>query len=184
MAPDIMEAAVKLPRPTISNLMALILLVALDIWAGKVLVMHGPLYGIELSEPIVVGALPMANVLALGLFPILMPRHESERKRPGLVGFEVGVLAALLIFLACSVTMTHTLHEGVILLPRALSFVPGRVFLVGAVVILLLPQLTLALLGARLSRTYRIRASVTVEKRSPSGTEPEMTTESLVAEGM
>ena len=132
-----------------------------------------------LSELIIVGALPMANVLAVGLYPILMSRHRHERVRPGWVGFEVGGLAALLLYLACSVLMTHPLHEGVGHLLRA-GFVPGPVFLAGAVVLLLLPQLALAILGARLDRTYQFRVSVTVERRSPSGTELERTPERRV----
>jgi hypothetical protein len=179
-----MEAAVKIPRLTISALMALVLVVALDVWACKALLMHGPQYGVELSELIVVGALPMANVLALDLFPMLMPRHEYERKRPGLVGFEVGGLAALLIFLACSVTMTHPLHEGVGHLLKALGFVPGPFSLVGAVVLLLLPQLALALFGVWLYRKYDIRVKIIVERRAIPDSEPGPPPERLVAEVM
>jgi hypothetical protein len=154
-------------------MMALVLVVALDAGAYKALLGGPPPAPVALIELIVVGALPMANVLALGLYPILMPRHRHERGRPGWVGFEVGGLAALLFYLACSLTMTHPLHQGVAHLLRALGFVPGKVFLAGAVVLLLLPQLALALLGGWLCRTSRFRVSAIVERRSPSGAEPE-----------
>ena len=160
-------------RFTISGLMALVLVVALDVWACKELPRGGPTWIVDLTVLIIVGALPMANVLALGLYPILMSRHRHEGGRTGWVGFEVGGLAALLFYLACSLTMTHPLHQGVAHLLRALGFVPGKVFLAGAVVLLLLPQLALALLGGWLCRTSRFRVSAIVERRSPSGAEPE-----------
>jgi hypothetical protein len=181
-----MEAAVKFPHFTISSLMALVLLVALDVWACKALLMGGPLFVPDLSDLLVFVALPMANILAIGLYPFLRSRHEQEGNRPGpgLVGFEVGGLAALLIFLACSVTMTHPLHEGVGHLLTSIGLVPGPVFLVGAATFLLLPQVALALVGARLARTYRFRVRLIVERREIPGPESGPTPEHLVAEGM
>jgi hypothetical protein len=153
-------------------MMALVLVVALDVWAFKALLMGGLLPAPDLIELIVFGALPMASVLALGLYPILMSRHRHERVRPGVVGFEVGGLAAWLLYLAGSVLMTHQIHDDVGHLLRALGFVPGPVFLVGAVVLLLLPQLALALLGAQLGRIYTSWASAIVERRPPSNAGP------------
>src|SRR5262249_18900042 len=151
MAPDIKEAAVKLPRLTISNLMALVLLVALDIWVCKALPLVGPQLIPDLSDLLIFGALPMANVLAIGLAPLARARGEHEGRRPALVGFEVGGLVALIVFIACSLTMTHPIHEGVGHLLKTIGLVPpGPVFLTAAVILLLLPQLALALLGARL----------------------------------
>jgi hypothetical protein len=156
--PDVLEAAVKLPRLTISSLMALVLLVAVDVWACKELEVGGPPLMADLSDLIVFGALPMANVLAIGLYRILGPRPEHRRNRPALVGFEVGGLAALLVFLACSLSMTHSLHEGVgqVLKPIGLA-PPGPVFLVCALILLVVPQVALALLGGWLCRRYVIR---------------------------
>jgi hypothetical protein len=175
----------RFPRFTISGLMALVLLVAVDAWACKALLTHGPPYSVALSELIVVGALPMANVLALGLYPILMARHDHERGRLGLVGFEVGGLTALLLYLAGSVLWTHSLHEGVVHVLRAFGLLPGPVSGVAAVAMLILPQLALAILGARLGRTYKVGVSVTVEQRSApdaeSGPIPERP---VVAEGL
>jgi hypothetical protein len=173
----------RIPRFTISGMMALVLLGALDTWACKAL-MSSLLFVPPLSELIVLGALPMANVLALGLYPILMSRHEHESGRPGLVGFEVGGLAALLFYLAGSVLMPHPIHDGVGNLLRAIGLVPGPAFLAGAVVLLLLPQVALAILGARLGRTYKFRVILIVERRSPSGAGPEPTPNSLaIAQG-
>jgi hypothetical protein len=173
----------RIPRFTISGMMALVLLVALDAWACKAL-MGSPLFSAPVTELIVLGALPMANVLALGLYPILMSRHKHESGRPGLVGFEVGGLAALLLYLACSVLMPHPIHWGVGNLLRTIGFVPGPALLAGAVVLLLIPQVALAILGARLGRTYKFRVILIVERRSPSGAGPEPTPNGLaIAQG-
>jgi hypothetical protein len=168
----------RVPRFTISGMMALVLVVALDAGACKAL-LGGP----DLTDLILFGALPMANVLALGLYPILMSRYERQGGRPGWVGFEVGGLAALLFYLACSLTMTHPLHEGVGHLLRAIGLVPSStIFLAGAVVLLLLPQLALAILGAQLGRIYKLWASANEERRAPSNAGPERTPELLARE--
>jgi len=184
MAPDIKEAAVKLTRLTISDLMALVLLVALDIWVGKAL--RGiPLFVPDLSDLIIFGALPMASVLAIGLYPILRSHHEPKRDRPGMVGFEIGGLAALLAFLVCSLILTRPLHDGVGDLLRAIGLgPPGPVFLTAAVVLLLVPQLAVALLGVWLYRRYDIRVKIIVERRTISDPEPGPPPERLVVEGM
>lgn len=179
-----METAVKFPRLTISNLMALVLLVALDVWVCKAL-MGSPLLGPDLSDLLVFGALPMANVLALRLYPLLGPRHEHKTNRGGLLGFEVGGLAALLAFLACSMVLTRSLHEGVGHLLRAIGLgPPGPVFLTAAVILLLVPQLAVALFGAWLYRRYDIRVKIIIEQRTIPSPEPGPPPERLVAEGM
>jgi hypothetical protein len=163
---------VKLLRLTISSLMAVVLLVALDVWACKALLLRGPLFfpDPDLADLIVVGALPMANVLAIGLFTVLGSRHQHKRNRPGLVGFEVGGLAGLLVFLACSLSMTHSLHEGVGQGLRAIGLgPPGPGFLVCALTLLLAPQLALALLGGWLCRRYNIRVKTIVEPTAIPG---------------
>jgi hypothetical protein len=84
-----------------------------------------------------------------------------------------------------SLLLTHPLHEGVGHLLRAIGLVPpGPVFLTAAVILLLLPRLALALLGARLGWTYRFRLSITVERRTIPSPEPGPPPERLVAEGM
>jgi hypothetical protein len=137
-----------------------------------------------LSDLLVYVALPTANILAIGLYPIVMSRHVEGMDRHGLIGFEVGGLSALLVFLAFSLTITHPLHESVGLVLKPFGLVPGPVFLVCAVALFLLPQLALALLGVWLFRKYDIRVRIIVERRPIPGSETGPSPEHLVAEGM
>ncbi len=174
-----------LPRLTISDLMALVLLVALDIWVCQSLPLVGPQLIPDLSDLLIFGALPMANVLAIGLTPLTRARGEQRGRRPSLVGFEVGGLVALIVLLGCSLTLTRPLHEGVGRLLTSIGLVPpGPVFLAAAVILLLLPQLALALFGAWLYRRYDIRVKIIVERRTIPSPEPGPTPERLVAEGL
>lgn len=175
----------KLPRLTISNLMALVLLVALDIWVCQALPLVGPQLIPDLSDLLIFGALPMANVLAIGLAPLARAAGEHKGRRPALVGFEVGGLIALVVFLAGSLTLTHPLHEGVGRLLTSIGLVPpGPVFLTAAVILLLLPQLALALLGYWLCQRYKIRMRINVERRATPGPELGPTPERLVVDGI
>jgi hypothetical protein len=154
-------------RFSISALMAVVLLVALDCLAFNTL-LDRPLFHRHLSELIVVGALPMANILAVGLIRLLTERNMRSLTRPFLVRFEVIGGVALLLFLASSCLATDLLHDGVEHALRPLSLRPGNpLFLVGAVTLLLLPQLALASVCGWLVRTYRI-----VVERRPAGKEP------------
>jgi hypothetical protein len=155
---------VKIPRLSISGLMAVVLIVALDFGACKAL-LGGPLFVPDLSDLIVFGALPMANILAIGLIPFLASRPDQRGRRPALVAFEVFGVAALLVFVGCSLLATRTIHDGVGNLLRAMHLNPMPVFLVGASALLTLPQVTLALLGSRLGGKYIMGLKVVVERR-------------------
>jgi F0F1-type ATP synthase assembly protein I len=175
----------KLPRLTIANLMALVLLVALDVWVCKALPLRGPSPDLDLSDLLIFGALPMANVLAIGLVPLARSRVQHAGRRPALVGFEVGGLVALLLFLVCALNLTHPLHEGVGGVLTAIGLVPpGPVFLACATTLLLVPQLALALLGGWLCRRYAIRVRIIVERRTIPVPEPGPAPERLFPEGI
>src|SRR4051794_9432709 len=68
-------------RFSISALMAVVLLVALDCMAFNTLLDRPP-FQRHLSELIVVGALPMANILAVGLIRLLTERNRPALTRP------------------------------------------------------------------------------------------------------
>jgi hypothetical protein len=159
------EVAMKSPRISISGLMALVLIVALDFGAYRAF-QDGSALGRDLSDLIVFGALPMANLLAVGLMPFFTSRPDRGGRSPALVGFEVFGVAGLLVFLGCSLLATHTIHEGVGDVLQPLGLRPGGpIFLAWAVALLLLPQLTLALLGGLLGERYFIRVKVLGERR-------------------
>ncbi len=152
-------------RFSISSLMAVVLLVALDCMAINTFLVR-PLFRRTLSELTLVGVLPMANILAIGLFRLWAVRNGRGRPRPFLVGFDIFGGVALLLFLACALLAIDSLHDGVGDVLRSLSLRPGDPsFLTGAVAILLLPQVALASVGGWLVRSYRIEIKIVVERR-------------------
>ena len=154
-------------RLSISALMAIVLLIALDCMAFNIL-LNRPFFERQLSEVVFFGALPMANILAIGLFRLLTERNRRGRTRSFLVGFEVFGGVVLVVFLACTWVAADPIHHGVDDVLRPLFLRPGNpLFLVGAVTLLLLPQLALASVGGWLGRTYRI-----VVERRILGKEP------------
>ena len=81
-------------RLSISGLMALVLFMALDFGACKAL-MESPIGPSQLSDLLVCGALPMANVLAVGLIMLIKSPPDDGGRRSGLLGFGVfGLVAA------------------------------------------------------------------------------------------
>jgi hypothetical protein len=134
-------------RFSISSLMAVVLVVALDCMAINMLIVR-PLFPVNLSDLILFGALPMANILAIGLIRVWADRDGRGRTRPFLVDFEVCGWVTLLVFVTIAVLATNSFHDGVGAILRSLSPRPGDpLFLIGAVAILLLPQLALASVG-------------------------------------
>ena len=106
----------------------------------------------------VLGALPMANVLAVGI--LIGQRRPGSR--PFLLGFEAFGAMALALFLALeflprcgSVILRRTICEWTgIMGPSTFRFHPIAGF-VGAVM-LGLPQVAFALIGGFLSRRFRV----------------------------
>jgi hypothetical protein len=115
------------------------------------------------------GALPMANILAVGL----LIGHRRRGSRPFLLGFEVFGATALALYVAS----VSSFGEEVVIaylrllldpLEKILGRYPLGVLVATlcsvAVVMLSLPQVAFALIGGFLSRKYR----VTITKRPPS----------------
>jgi hypothetical protein len=118
------------------------------------------------GELVVLGALPMANVLAVGLLIGLLRRGSH----PFLLGFEAFGVMALAFYLALTGFSPHPWvisYLELLLEPTRSTIETDRpgVLIASicsvAVVMLGLPQLTFALIGGFLSRTYRI----TITKR-------------------
>ena len=159
-------AIMKYFRFSISSLMAVVLVIALDC-VGVNTFMVRPLFRVNLSELILFGTLPMANILAVGLIRLWADRNGQGRTRPLLVGFEFCGLVTLYFFVICAALATDSFHDAVGDILRSLSIRPGdRLFLISAVAILLLPQLAFASFGGWLVRNYRIEVKIVVERRA------------------
>jgi hypothetical protein len=145
------------PHFSISTLMAVVLVLAINLAAG------GGFFGMsgmEWPELLDLGARPMASILAIGLVPLLKARSGRSGKRPFLVGFEIFGVAALFLYIACAWLFTHPIHDSVgNLLERFVS--SGRpLFPWSLMAIFLLPQLLIALLGGWLSTRYRVTVRI------------------------
>ena len=113
---------------------------------------------------LLLGALPMANVLAVG---ILIGQRRSGSS-PFLLGFETFGAMALALFVASLIYCLRTLVIPYLsLLIRVLEQTIGRdrpfvfmpVLVCGSVVMLGLPQVVFALIGGVLFRSFRVAVS-------------------------
>jgi hypothetical protein len=139
-------------RCSIAGLMGLVVLVAFDCTA-----IRAPLSGRSLTGGmLLLGGLPMANILAAGLLPLLPDPLGRWVYRPWLVGFEAMGGTALLLYAACACSQPDTLRAGIVLALKSLRPFGNPAFLTAVVASLSLPQLGLALLGGWLNRRYGI----------------------------
>ena len=152
----------KVPRFRIAWFMVFIALAALDFQVIRAMPEIGP----PTSELLVLGALPMANVLTVGL--LIGQRRPGSR--PFLLGFEAFGVMALALYVALVSFSPQTVvnpYLKPLLQPITITIGQNRpVVLIATlgfvgVVMLSLPQLTFALMGGLLSRRYRI----TITKR-------------------
>jgi hypothetical protein len=150
---------VRLPRFRIAWLMVAVIIAALEFWAIRAVTDNrGPV-----SDSLVVGALPMASFLVVGL--LIGLRHPWSRRF--ILGFEVFGAAALAVYIAVAICFTEELDKSY--LEIAISPVRETIGRTGwtnsrlltAYFILSiwasLPLLAFALLGGFLSRKFRIR---------------------------
>jgi hypothetical protein len=153
---------VKVPRFRIAWLMVAVAIAAFDFAAIRALLPH---HGSALDDQrrmcLLLGALPMANALAVGM---LIGQRRPGR-RPFLMGFEVFGAMALAFFIVLA-----TLFPREVVWPYITPFVlpierfigPGRPMVyipLGAFVIvatLAWPQVAFAMLGGFLSRKFRV----------------------------
>jgi hypothetical protein len=99
---------------------------------------------------LLLGGLPMANILAVGLLPLVLKGSGGGRRNPSLVGFEAVGWSVLLLYAACAVHHPDTIRGGVVCALGPLRPLGGSPVLTAAVG-LLLPQVALALFGGWLS---------------------------------
>jgi hypothetical protein len=126
--------------------MAVVLIVAVDLATIRLPLSGRPINGIAL----VLGGVPMANLLALALLSLIAERPVRLPDRRFWLGFEIAGALALLVFVWVTLThpdaMLNMLSEGL----RSMA-VPGRWMFPAAALALLAPQVLLALLGGYLS---------------------------------
>ena len=161
----------KLPRFSISNLMAVVLIVAQEFGLGKAIA-SPPFFRMPLTEVLIFGCFPMANILAIGLAVLLVGRNDPGPRRPGLVGFVAFGLAAWLALLACSFLAPQATHDSIRPVLDATGMTPGLALLLFAMALFLAPQLAVAALGWWLGRRHVVRVNVSVERRAPGTTGP------------
>jgi hypothetical protein len=149
---------VKAPRFRIAWVMVAVAIAALDFWATRELLdPRAPQIGMLLLS----GALPTANILAIGL----LVAHQRPGNRPFILGFEVFGAFALVLFVILATPIRGELVTDYYLLPvlelsqayvkdRLLIFRLTGIFVV--VVILVVPQVLFALIGGFLSRRFKI----------------------------
>jgi hypothetical protein len=157
------EIALKSPRFRIAWLMAGVALIAIDFGAVRGLsnIFRG--YGAnEADDFLIMGGLPMTNVLAVGL----LVGRQRLRSRCFLLGFEVFGATALASFVFVAGLFGRDWLEPYllpVLLPlemglRGLAWSAQAIILCSAAAILLtLPQIAYALLGGVVSRRLRTR---------------------------
>jgi hypothetical protein len=147
---------VKVARFRIASIMVVVVIVALNLVAIRALLGFRSLLG----ELLILGALPMANVLAVGL---LIGRRRPGN-RPFLLGFVPFGAMALTVFVAMTCSFPREL--AILLTSVTLYLVrtigPGRLLLIvlaqafALVVMMVLPQVVIALIGGLLSRKFMI----------------------------
>jgi hypothetical protein len=145
---------VRVPRFRIAWVMVAVAIAALDFAAIRALP------GYPSGELVLLGALPMANVLAVGL--LIGLRHRGSRSF--LLGFEVfGVMALALYVVLAGFSPGRVIDYLELLLDpirrtigldRTVALI-ATIYPVG-VVMLGLPQLAFALIGGFLSRRFKI----------------------------
>jgi hypothetical protein len=154
--------AVRLPQVRIVWVMVAVVIAALDFGAIRALLdprMNGP--GRPPGILLLLGALPMANVLAVGV--LIGQRRPGSR--PFLLGFETFGAMALAVFVALAICFAREVvipYMAPFLYPVETIIGPGRPVLYipicGFVVLVVLglPQLVFALIGGSLSRRFKI----------------------------
>jgi hypothetical protein len=149
----------KRPRLSISGLMVAVLIVALDFGIGRAL-WEPPLFSMPLTELLLIGVLPMANVLAVGLAVLVASRRVPGPRRHALIGFVTFGLAAWLALLACSFLWTHANYESVRGAVKASHLEPGLALASFVAMLFLLPPIAFAAIGWRIGQLRGRRAAI------------------------
>jgi hypothetical protein len=137
-------------RCSTACLMALVALAAIDCAAVR-----SPLSGSPQTVILLLlGGLPMANILAVRLLPLALRLDVGYERRRFLLGFEAAGWAALLIFTFCAKENPDAVRALVVQALIPVRSLGNPAFRLTACAALLLPQLLLALGGGWLNRSF------------------------------
>jgi hypothetical protein len=178
----------KLPRIAISEIMALVGLVAIDCWAYGFMVGPGP----DRLQWLLATTLPMANALAIGLYIAIKGWMRRGRSRPFLAGFVVVgtvsmILAALkmaffpkgidafVYYAVLEPTVVPTLGRVGLLDSSVGQFILATVILA----CLAAPQFILAVAGGLIARHCRNRLAM--KRRRPASPQADPSAVSAVS---
>jgi hypothetical protein len=161
----------RFPRSSIAGLMTVVVFVAVNCAVLKAILARSSVW----NEVFILGVLPMANLLAVGLLPWLRRRPARAGIGWFRVGFEVCGGLAMVAFLVASLQFT----DFCFWLPQSffrpyLALRPGLGLVSSALLIFLGPQLAFALVGGGLVRLvggkvdrHTIRGSQADDQRLP-----------------
>ena len=143
-------------RCSIAGLMAVVVLVALDCVAIRT-----PLRGRSLTAGmLLLGGLPMANILAAGLLPLLRIARGGVCVTPGWSVSRSSAGRPCFSIASCAYYHPDTLRESVVTALKSVRALGNPAFLAAVVTVLSLPQFGLALLGGWLNRRYGIGVTI------------------------
>jgi hypothetical protein len=153
----------KAPRFRLAWIMLAVAIAALDFWAIQTVIgVRDDRIRYVIGTFLLVGGLPMANVLLVGM----MIRQRQSESRPFLLGFEVFGVIAMVTYVALAILPPApdgplTFYLSFLVRPIETTmgrdnplFIPIICFV--AVVMFSLPQLAFALLGGFLSRRFKV----------------------------
>jgi hypothetical protein len=167
----------KLPRFSIAWIMAIIVIAAIDLAAIRALDGTNTVIG----ALIVVGSMPMASILVLGIPNLVRGSTGRGMIRPFLVGFEGVGWTVLLVYIGSAILFAESVAGAIDLSAQFLMSLIGLDTANGSdpawqlfglfvfVLFLLLPQLFVALVGGWLNQRFKIR--IAIERRQVTGLE-------------
>ena len=160
-----------LPRFSIAWIMAIIVVVAIDFAAIRALSGTGTLVG----GLIAIGSLPMAGILMLGIPSLIKGLSGRGKIRPFLNGFEGVGWTMLFVYTGSAILFPESIagqfQSVLISLVKVMGWdvadtsdASWQLFwLFVVILILLLPQLVIALIGGWLNQRFEIR--ITIKRR-------------------
>lgn len=160
-------------RVSIAWIMAIIANLAIDFAVIRCLDETNPVIG----KLILIGSIPMASILVLGLPSLIRGITRRGRRHPFLVGFEAVGWTVLLLYTGGAILFPKSVATAIdsagelLIRPTGLENHPAwRSFVLClAVLMLLLPQLVVALVVGWVNQRFKI--TITIERRRASGLE-------------